>query len=133
MTDNTGDFDDQFDDENLEEMEEAVEEVEEELEEAEEALEEEIEESDEDFEEESDESEDFDDSDDDDEELDKPVSEGEIVELEVEDLGSKGDGIARVEGFVVFVPGGEVGKKYDVEVTSVGRKFAFAEIEEEVE
>ncbi len=66
----------------------------------------------------------------DDEELDKPVSEGEITEVEVEDLGSKGDGIARKEGFVIFVPGGEVGETYDVEVTSVGRKFAFAEIAE---
>lgn len=66
----------------------------------------------------------------DDEEFDKPVSEGETVEVEIEDLGSKGDGIARVEGFVVFVPGGEVGESYEVEVTSVGRKFAFAEIVE---
>lgn len=66
----------------------------------------------------------------DDEEFDKPVSEGETVELEIEDLGSKGDGIARVEGFVVFVPGGEVGESYDVEITSVGRKFAFGEIAE---
>ncbi|QKQ98963.1 TRAM domain-containing protein [Candidatus Nanohaloarchaea archaeon] len=124
-------------------MEEEVEEVEEELEEAEEALEEEIEETEEEFEEASeeveeefeDEEEEFEEeeSEEDEEELDKPVSEGETVELEVEDLGSKGDGIARVEGFVVFVPGGEVGKKYEVEVTSVGRKFAFAEIEEEVE
>lgn len=62
------------------------------------------------------------------EEFDKPVSEGETVELEIEDLGSKGDGIARVEGFVVFVPGGEVDESYDVEITSVGRKFAFGEI-----
>lgn len=66
----------------------------------------------------------------DDEEYDKPVSEGETVELEIEDLGSKGDGISRVEGFVVFVPGGEVGESYDVEITSVGRKFAFGEIAE---
>lgn len=136
IEDETGDFEDQFDDENLEEMEEAVEEVEEELEEAEEALEEEIEETEEEFEEatEDDEFEEEESDDgDDDEDLDKPVSEGETVELEVEDLGSKGDGIARVEGFVVFVPGGEVDKRYNVEITSVGRKFAFAEIEEEVE
>lgn len=65
-----------------------------------------------------------------DEDFDKPVSEGEIVEVDIEDLGSKGDGIARKEGFVIFVPGGEVGETYDVEVTSVGRKFAFAEIDE---
>ena len=62
--------------------------------------------------------------------FDKPVSEGDIVEVEIDDLGSKGDGIARVEGFVVFVPGAEVGETYDVEVTSVGNKFAFAEITE---
>ncbi len=68
------------------------------------------------------------DSEDQEEDLDKPVEEGETVEVEIEDLGSKGDGIARVEGFVVFVPGGEVGESYDVEITSVGRKFAFAEI-----
>ncbi|PSG99542.1 MAG: deoxyribonuclease [Nanohaloarchaea archaeon QH_8_44_6] len=48
----------------------------------------------------------------------------------MDDLGSKGDGIARIDGFVIFVPGGEVGESYDVEVTSVGRKFAFAEIQE---
>lgn len=65
-----------------------------------------------------------------DEDFDKPVAEGETVELEIEDLGSKGDGIARVEGFVIFVPGGEVGETYDVEITSVGRKFAFGEIAE---
>ena len=66
----------------------------------------------------------------DDQDFDKPVSEGDVVEVEIDDLGSKGDGIARVEGFVVFVPGGEVGETYDVEVTSVGNKFAFAEISE---
>ena len=71
-----------------------------------------------------------DDSQDEDEDFDKPVSEGEITEVEVEDLGSKGDGIARKQGFVIFVPGGEVGETYEVEVTSVGRKFAFAEIAE---
>jgi len=62
--------------------------------------------------------------------FDKPVSEGDVVEVEVDDLGSKGDGIARVEGFVVFVPGGEVGETYEVEVNSVGNKFGFAEITE---
>ena len=79
--------------------------------------------------EDEDQEQDFDDDQDDDEDFDKPVAEGETVELEIEDLGSKGDGIARKEGFVIFVPGGEVGEAYDVEITSVGRKFAFGEIE----
>lgn len=79
--------------------------------------------------EDEDQEQDFDDDQDDEEDFDKPVAEGETVELEIEDLGSKGDGIARKEGFVIFVPGGEVGESYDVEITSVGRKFAFGEIE----
>jgi predicted RNA-binding protein with TRAM domain len=105
-----------------EEVEEATEEVEE-VEEVDET--EEVEETSEEVQEEEsqDESEE-------EEDYDKPVSEGDIVELEIEDLGSKGDGIARVEGFVVFVPGGEVDQDYEVEITSVGRKFAFGEIVE---
>lgn len=89
-----------------------------------------VEETTEEVEEEPEETETQEDSGEDEEELDKPVSEGEIVELEIEDLGSKGDGIARKEGFVIFVPGGEVDQTYDVEITSVGRKFAFGEIAE---
>lgn len=112
------DFDEQFDDDFDEDFENDEEEFEEDFEDTEveeepEAEEETVEASEEEEEE---------------EEFDKPVSEGETVEVEIEDLGSKGDGIARVEGFVVFVPGGEVGESYEVEVTSVGRKFAFAEI-----
>jgi predicted RNA-binding protein with TRAM domain len=118
------DFDAQFeDDENSEEPDfEEEDDFEEEPLEDEEVEEDEQTQEEESFEEEEDDSEDQD--------FDKPVSEGEVVEVEIDDLGSKGDGIARVEGFVVFVPGGEVGETYDVEVTSVGNKFAFAEITE---
>ncbi|MFB6185832.1 MAG: TRAM domain-containing protein, partial [Halobacteriaceae archaeon] len=34
----------------------------------------------------------------------QPVEEGDVVELTVEDKGKKGDGIARIDGFVVIVP-----------------------------
>lgn len=61
---------------------------------------------------------------------DKPVEEGKTYTVTVEDLGSKGDGIARVEGFVVFVPETEVGETVKVEINSVGRKFAFGEVVE---
>ncbi|MDY6770049.1 MAG: TRAM domain-containing protein [Candidatus Nanohaloarchaea archaeon] len=67
----------------------------------------------------------FDDREDDDE---KPVAEGETYEVEIEDLGSKGDGIARVDNFVVFVPDTEVGERVEIEIDSVGRKFAFGEV-----
>lgn len=111
---------------------EEVEESEPEQEEFVEEETEEVQEVEEESTEETQESEDAQDQEDsgDDQDYDKPVSEGDVVELEIEDLGSKGDGIARVEGFVVFVPGGEVDQEYDVEITSVGRKFAFGEITE---
>lgn len=62
--------------------------------------------------------------------LDRPVEEGKTYEVEIEDLGSKGDGIAKVEDFVVFVPNTEVGETVEVEITSVGRRFAFGEVVE---
>jgi len=125
---------DDYEDHMVQEVDE-TEEVEESEPEQEEFVEEEteeVQEVEEESTEETQESEDAQDQEDsgDDQDYDKPVSEGDVVELEIEDLGSKGDGIARVEGFVVFVPGGEVDQEYEVEITSVGRKFAFGEITE---
>ena len=122
---------DDYEDHMVQEVDE-TEEVEESEPEEEEFVEEETQEVQEVEEESADENQETQDQEDsgDDQDYDKPVSEGDIVELEIEDLGSKGDGIARVEGFVVFVPGGEVDQEYEVEITSVGRKFAFGEIAE---
>lgn len=131
MADN---FDSQFDDEDLDEDfdENPVEEDEELEEDFEDDFDDQDfeEEEEDDFEEDNEFEDDSSDSSGDDNDYDKPVDEGDVVEVEIDDLGSKGDGIARIDGFVIFVPGGEVGESYDVEVTSVGRKFAFAEIQE---
>lgn len=58
----------------------------------------------------------------------KPVSEGDPMTVEIEGLGDKGDGIARIEGYVLFVPGAEVGETYEIKVDQVGAKFGFGEI-----
>jgi len=61
-----------------------------------------------------------------------PVEPGEIRYVEVEDIGKQGDGIARVErGYVIIVPGAEVGERVKVEVTEVKSNFAVGEIIEE--
>jgi predicted RNA-binding protein with TRAM domain len=58
-----------------------------------------------------------------------PVEEGEIRYVEIEDLGKQGDGIARVErGYVIIVPGGEVGERVKIEVSEVKSNFAVGEI-----
>lgn len=57
-----------------------------------------------------------------------PVEAGETYDVVIEDIAKKGDGIARIEGFVIFVPGTEIGDEITVKVTKVLRKFAFGEV-----
>ncbi len=56
-----------------------------------------------------------------------PVTVGETYEVSIDDIAKKGDGIARVEGFVIFVPQTKVGDKIKIKVNKVMRKFAFGE------
>lgn len=61
-----------------------------------------------------------------------PVEEQEVRYVEIEDLGKQGDGIARVErGYVIIVPGADVGERVKVEITEVKSNFAVGEIIEE--
>ena len=59
-----------------------------------------------------------------------PISEGEEYDVKIEDLGRDGDGITRIEGFVVFVSGGKVGDEVKIKINSVRRNFGFADIVE---
>jgi predicted RNA-binding protein with TRAM domain len=61
-----------------------------------------------------------------------PVEAGELRYVEIEDIGKQGDGIARVErGYVIIVPGAEVGERVKIEVSEVKSNFAVGEIIEE--
>jgi predicted RNA-binding protein with TRAM domain len=58
-----------------------------------------------------------------------PVEEGEIRDVEIEDIGEQGDGITRVErGFVVIVPETEESERVTIEITDVRRNVAFADV-----
>jgi predicted RNA-binding protein with TRAM domain len=60
-----------------------------------------------------------------------PVEEGEVIDVEIEDLGDQGDGIARIgPGFIVFVSDTEIGDRVSVEITSVKDTLAFGEVRE---
>lgn len=60
-----------------------------------------------------------------------PVEEGEIREVDIEDIGDQGDGITRVErGFVVIVPETEKGERVTIEITEVKPNVAFGEVQE---
>ena len=57
-----------------------------------------------------------------------PVKEGQELDVKIEGVGEKGDGIARVEGFVLFVPGVREGDEVRVKVTRVLSRVGFAEV-----
>jgi 23S rRNA (uridine2552-2'-O)-methyltransferase len=56
-----------------------------------------------------------------------PVRAGDELTVEIEDVGSEGDGIAKVEGFTLFVDGATEGEAVRVRVTDVKPRFGFAE------
>ncbi len=59
--------------------------------------------------------------------FEKPVEEGKEYEVDIKELSRRGDGLARIEGFVVFVPNTKPGDHVTVKVTQVRDRFAIAE------
>ncbi len=57
-----------------------------------------------------------------------PVKEGEEVDVRIEAVGEKGDGVAKKDGFVLFVPNVNAGDEVRIKVTKVLRKVGFAEV-----
>jgi len=58
-----------------------------------------------------------------------PVAEGDRREVEIENLGDQGDGIAKVErGYVVIVPETNIGDRVTVEMRQVRENVAFADV-----
>jgi len=59
-----------------------------------------------------------------------PVEEGAVYDVTIQDIARQGDGIARIEGFVIFVPNTSVGDEVQIKVERVLPKFAFANVVE---
>jgi len=57
-----------------------------------------------------------------------PVKEGGEYEADISELSRRGDGIAKIEGFIIFVSGARVGDHVKFRVTRVAQRFATAEI-----
>ena len=58
-----------------------------------------------------------------------PVTEGEVIELEIETLGDQGDGIAKIgPGYVVIVPKTAVGERVSVRIDTAKENVAFGAV-----
>ena len=58
----------------------------------------------------------------------KPVEVGKEYSVSISDTSRRGDGIARIEGFVVFVPGTKQGQNVRIRVTQVSDRFASGQV-----
>jgi predicted RNA-binding protein with TRAM domain len=56
-----------------------------------------------------------------------PVKENQEIEVVIDDIGSQGDGIAKIQGFLIFVPRSKIGERVRVRIRQVSGKFAVAE------
>jgi len=57
----------------------------------------------------------------------KPVNVGEEYDVEIESVAEKGDGVAKIKGLIVFVPGAQKGDKLKIKIKELKRKCAIAE------
>lgn len=57
----------------------------------------------------------------------KPVKIGEEYQVEITETSQRGDGIARIEGLVIFVPKAKIGDHIRIKIIRISRKFAEAE------
>jgi len=57
----------------------------------------------------------------------KPVKVGEEYDVEISEVGNRGDGIARIKNFVVFVNGVKQGEKTRIKIKEVRERFAIGE------
>ena len=57
-----------------------------------------------------------------------PVNVGDEIDVKIEAVGEKGDGIAKKDGFVLFVPNTKEGQEVKIRITKVLRKVGFAEV-----
>ena len=58
----------------------------------------------------------------------KPVELDKEYEAKIEEVSRRGDGIAKIEGFVIFVPNTKQGEHVKFKITRVGNRFATGEL-----
>ena len=60
----------------------------------------------------------------------KPVEVGKEYDVTISDISRRGDGIAKIDGFVIFVAGGKQGQSARIKVTQVSNRYAMGTVVE---
>ena len=61
----------------------------------------------------------------------KPVKVGDELDVTITEMSRRGDGVARIQGFVIFVPTGTQGQQARIRITALRPNFAVAELVKE--
>lgn len=61
----------------------------------------------------------------------KPVKVGDELEVTISEVSKRGDGVTRVQGYVVFVPNSKQGDNVKIRITRIRPNFAVGEIIEQ--
>jgi len=61
----------------------------------------------------------------------KALEEGKVYEVIIQDIGRKGDGIAKVGGYTIFVSGTAKGATVKIEIEKIAGKIAFGRVSRE--
>jgi predicted RNA-binding protein with TRAM domain len=61
----------------------------------------------------------------------KPVEVGKEYNVTISDTSRRGEGIAKIDGFVIFVPGTRMGQTARIKVTQVSERFANGQVVEQ--
>ena len=60
----------------------------------------------------------------------KPVEVGKEYDVTISDTSRRGDGIAKIDGFVIFVAGAKQGQTARIKVTQVSNRYAMGSVVE---
>lgn len=63
----------------------------------------------------------------------KPVEVGKEYNVTISDTSRRGEGIAKIDGFVIFVPGTKLGQNLRIKVTQVSERFASGQVVQSTE
>ena len=58
----------------------------------------------------------------------KPVEIGKEYEVDISETSRRGEGIARIQGLVTFIPNTKPGDHFKIRITRISRRFAEAEV-----
>jgi predicted RNA-binding protein with TRAM domain len=58
---------------------------------------------------------------------------GKEYDVEIQETSRRGEGIARIQGLVIFVPDTKPGDKVRIKITRISRRFAEGEVVGEAE